>query len=180
MKVTTMISLLMAGSLGMAAAPISATELMAQSVAAEQQTHGKRWQHGAKRVGMKQDGSRYNRQYRQHAAEGQRHHQLALSDEQKQQLQALRQAQRAQHGDRAEQRAQRQQLQQLVQADSFDATAARLLLEQRQQQQLERQLAMLEFRHQFWQLLTAEQREQMQQRSEQRPYQRGQRRTNAG
>ena len=180
MKVTTMISLLMAGALSMAAAPISATELAAESVAAEQQPRGKHWQHKARRAGMKQDISRHDSKYRRHAAEGHAFRHLALTDEQKQQLQALRQAQRAQHGDRAEQRAQRQQLQQLVQADSFDATAARLLLEQRQQQQLERQLAMLEFRHQFWQLLTAEQREQLQQRSEQRPYQRSQRRTNAG
>ncbi|SEA05286.1 Spy/CpxP family protein refolding chaperone [Alkalimonas amylolytica] len=172
MKLTTLISLFMASSLSMAAVPTLATELAAESVTAEPQPHGKRWQHSAKRAGMKQDFSRQDSRYHRHGAGGHGYRQLALSDEQTQQLQALRQAQRAQHGDRAEQRAQRQQLQQLVQADNFDATAARLLLEQRQQQQLEHQLAMLEFRHQLWQLLTPEQREQWQQSKSERQTQR--------
>ncbi|MCC5825180.1 Spy/CpxP family protein refolding chaperone [Alkalimonas sp.] len=172
MKAISMISLLMAASVSLTAAPIAAGELTAETSTSQPQQQGKRWQHRAKQAGMPHDGASQYRKQNRHGAERHTLRQLALSDAQKQQLQAMRQEQRAQYGDRAEQRQQRQQLQQLVQADSFDATAARLLLEQHQQQQLERQLAMLEFRHQFWQQLTPEQREQwQQQRSERQPRQ---------
>lgn len=171
MKATYLMTLVVAGSLLCTAAPVLAGshEVSAESGTATFEPRStRRWQQGTGKHSPKADrAGRYGWQ------------QLNLTDEQKQQLQALRREHRQQAGDRAGQREQHQQLQQLVQADNFDATAARLLLEQRQQQQLERQLAKLEFRHQVWQLLTNEQREQLQQqRSEAKPRQRSGRHVN--
>lgn len=156
MKTTYWMTLLMAGSLLAAAAPAQATgsNLSAEQGAEtfEQRSH-RRWQQGSGKPGPQTGwAGRHGWQ------------QLNLTEAQKQQLRALRREHRAEAGTRAGQRAQHQQLRQLVQADSFDATAARLLLEQRQQAQLEQQLARLTFRHQVWQLLTDEQRALLQQR----------------
>lgn len=171
MKATYLMTLLMAGSLLCTAAPVLAgsSEVSAEQGAGKfEQRSSRRWQQGSGK--HRPDAYRAGRGGWQ---------QLDLSEEQKLQLQALRREHRLQVGDRAGQREQQQQLQQLVQADTFDATAARLLLEQSQQQQLDRQLAKLEFRHQLWQLLTPEQREQLQQqRSEAKPRQRGGRHVN--
>ena len=50
---------------------------------------------------------------------------------------------------------------QILAAEQFDEAQARLLLQQRQQDNLERQVAGLKLRHDVLQVLTAEQREQL-------------------
>ncbi|MCH8536701.1 MAG: Spy/CpxP family protein refolding chaperone [Alkalimonas sp.] len=94
-------------------------------------------------------------------------HGLELTEQQQQELKALHQTFRQQltaQGSRQERGKQQQALQALLQADYFDETQARILLEQQQQSRLERQLAVLQWRHAVQQILTEEQLQQWQQK----------------
>ena len=102
---------------------------------------------------------------------------LDLTDSQQQQINQLMQqhrnarASKADAGkadSKAEYRASHQQLKALMAADQFDEVAARQLFEQRQQAKLERKLAGMKLRHDIMQLLTEEQRQQLQQMQLQR------------
>lgn len=97
---------------------------------------------------------------------------LDLTDSQQQQINQLMQQHRNERASKAdggkadskaEYRASHQQLKALMAAAQFDEVAARQLLEQRQQAGLERQLAGMKLRHDIMQLLTQEQRQQLQQ-----------------
>ncbi|MDX5407436.1 MAG: Spy/CpxP family protein refolding chaperone [Chromatiaceae bacterium] len=96
---------------------------------------------------------------------------LELTDSQQQQINQLIQQHRNERASKAdgskadskaEYRASHQQLKALMAADQFDEVAARQLLAQRQQAKLERQLAGMKLRHDIMQLLTEEQRQQLQ------------------
>lgn len=102
---------------------------------------------------------------------------LDLTDSQQQQINQLIQQHRNERASKAdggkadskaEIRASQQQLKALMAAAQFDEVAARQLLEQRQQAKLERQLAGMKLRHDIMQLLTEEQRQQLQQMQLQR------------
>ena len=84
--------------------------------------------------------------------------QLDLTEQQRQQIRELMQAHRA-----AKPTAQREAMQALLDAPQFDEQAARDLLAQRAAQREQRQLAGLKLQHEIRQLLTSEQREQLQQ-----------------
>jgi protein CpxP len=94
---------------------------------------------------------------------GQIWQQLDLSDQQRQQIRELMQAHRA-----AKPAAQGDAMQALLEAPQFDEQAARDLLAQRAAQREQRQLAGLKLQHEIRQLLTGEQREQLQQLQQQR------------
>ncbi|MCP8897888.1 Spy/CpxP family protein refolding chaperone [Gilvimarinus xylanilyticus] len=85
---------------------------------------------------------------------------LNLSDEQSSQIRVLLDNHTAVYPrDRDTRKAQREATDALIQAQSFDEAAARELLSQK----LERELAALKLRHDINQVLSAEQREQLQQ-----------------
>lgn len=99
-------------------------------------------------------------------------HGLELTEQQQQELAALHQVFRQQlkaQETRTERAKQRRALQALMQADYFDETQARILLEQQQQSRLERQLAILQWRHAVHQVLTEEQQQQWRQATPWRP-----------
>lgn len=102
---------------------------------------------------------------------------LDLTDSQQQQINQLIQQHHSERGNnadggiadsKAEYRASHQQLKALMAADQFDEVAARQLLAQRQQAKLEQQLTGMKLRHNIMQLLTEEQRQQLQQMKLQR------------
>lgn len=93
---------------------------------------------------------------------------LELSDSQQQQIQTLVQQQRDNTKPRKERKAEMAKMQALVQAEQFDEAAVRALLQQIQQQRLENKLAMLKLQHDIRQLLTAEQREELDKQRERR------------
>ncbi len=63
---------------------------------------------------------------------------------------------------------QRQQFKALLQADYFDEPVVRQQLEQQQAKRTEQQLERLKLRHQLYQILTPEQRQQLAEKAEQR------------
>lgn len=79
---------------------------------------------------------------------------LDLTDSQKQQIRDLMKASKAERPDRQAFFQQQQQLEKLTSADYFDEQAARQLLEQRNEQELNR----LKLQHQLYQVLTPEQK----------------------
>jgi len=93
---------------------------------------------------------------------------LELSDSQQQQIQRLVQQQRDNTEPRKERKDEMAKMQALVQAEQFDEAAVRALLQQHQQQRLENKLAMLKLQHDIRQLLTAEQREELDKQRERR------------
>ncbi|MDP5205867.1 Spy/CpxP family protein refolding chaperone [Alishewanella sp. SMS8] len=93
---------------------------------------------------------------------------LDLSAEQKQAVAAVLAEHRANQGDAADRAADKQAWQALMDAPQFDETTAKLLLEKRRAKQEERQLHLLQLRHQINQILTVAQREQLQNQREER------------
>ena len=91
---------------------------------------------------------------------------LDLTDSQKAQIKALLEQQREKHQASKPTAGMRQQVQQLVSADSFDEVAARSLLEQQQQKDIERRLERLKLQHEIRQLLTPEQRQKLSQKQQ--------------
>lgn len=109
------------------------------------------------------DGKRYERtmQHKQTQPMQRALASLDLTDSQQAQIKQLMQQHRTQQKAIARDSDARQQLRGLMAADSFDEVAARQVLEQQQQQKVERQLAGLKLKHDILQLLTAEQRQQL-------------------
>ena len=91
---------------------------------------------------------------------------LDLTDSQREQIRQLMQSSQSDKAAAKPDKAAREQLHNLMQADTFDEVAARQLLEQNQQQMLERQLASMKLRHQVLQVLTEEQRSKLKARAE--------------
>lgn len=87
--------------------------------------------------------------------------QLELTEQQQAQIQTLLQDQRAKMQENKPERPDRQAFKELMDAPQFDVTTARALLEKQQQGHLERQLQSLQLQHQIRQVLTAEQREKL-------------------
>lgn len=86
---------------------------------------------------------------------------LDLTDSQQMQIKQLMQQHRKQYKAQQRDSSTRQQMHSLLAADSFDEVAARQLLEQQQQHRLEQRLAGLRLQHDIMQLLTVEQRQQL-------------------
>ena len=93
---------------------------------------------------------------------------LALTESQQAQIQQLMQQHRATRAVWQRDDSVRQQLEALLAAGHFDEVAARQLLEQQQQQQLEQRLSQLKLRHEMLQVLTAEQRAQLAEKQRER------------
>lgn len=87
--------------------------------------------------------------------------QLELTEQQQTEIQAVLQNHRANMQKSKQERPDRQAFKELMDAPQFDLTTARALLEKQQQAHLERQLQSLQLQHQIRQLLTAEQREKL-------------------
>lgn len=103
---------------------------------------------------------------RQHQAMHRMLASLDLTDSQKAQIKALVEQQREKHQASKPKPGMQQKFQQLVSADSFDEVAARNLLEQQQQKDIERRLERLKLQHEIRQLLTPEQRQQLSQKQQ--------------
>ena len=103
---------------------------------------------------------------RQHQAMHKMLASLDLTDSQKAQIKALVEQQREKHQASKPKAGMQQKFQQLVSADSFDEVAARSLLEQQQQKDIERRLERLKLQHEIRQLLTPEQRQQLSQKQQ--------------
>ena len=86
---------------------------------------------------------------------------LELTDSQREQIKQLMQQHRTEHKMTRPDKADRQQLRDLLAADTFDETAARLLLEKQEQQAVDKRLAAMKLQHQVLQVLTDEQRQQL-------------------
>ena len=86
---------------------------------------------------------------------------LDLTPSQKAQIKALVEQHREKYQASKPKAGMRHKVQQLVSADSFDEVAARSLLEQQQQKDIERRLDGLKLQHEIRQLLTPEQRQQL-------------------
>lgn len=86
---------------------------------------------------------------------------LDLTDAQQQQIRDLTDKFRATAPEREQLQEQQEQLQALVKADTFDANAARALLEKQQTQMLDRKIAGLQLLHDIRAVLTAEQRAEL-------------------
>ncbi|MDX1676668.1 Spy/CpxP family protein refolding chaperone [Arsukibacterium sp.] len=86
---------------------------------------------------------------------------LELNRSQQQQLRQLLKAHKVSKPERADREQMRGTLRQLIQADYFDEAAVTGVLQKQQQQQMEYRLARLKLRHQVYQLLTPEQRQQL-------------------
>ena len=93
---------------------------------------------------------------------------LELSDSQQQQIQTLVQQRRGDMAPRKEHKPEMAEMQALMQAEQFDEAAVRALLQQHQQQRLESKLAMLKLQHDIRQLLTTEQREELDKKRQRR------------
>ncbi len=99
---------------------------------------------------------------------------LDLSAEQKQAIATAMAEHRANRPDAAERQAAQQAWQALMAAPEFDAETAKVLLAERREQQQARQLHALQLRHQIMQILTQEQRQQLElQREAQREKRQG-------
>ena len=86
---------------------------------------------------------------------------LVLTDSQLQQIKQLMQQHRSEQKMARPDKAERQQMRDLMAADTFDEVTARLLIEKRQQQAVDNRLAAMKLQHQVLQLLTDEQRQQL-------------------
>jgi periplasmic protein CpxP/Spy len=84
-----------------------------------------------------------------------------LTDGQREQIKQLVQQHRAAQQAERQDKAVQQQLRQLLSAEQFDETAVRELLQQQQQQHTEQRLSILKLQHQVRQLLTDDQRTQL-------------------
>jgi len=92
---------------------------------------------------------------------------LDLSDRQREQIKQLAQQHRTEQQAMRRDNDARVQLHNLLLADQFDEVTARSLLQQHQHQQIERQIEALKLQHQVRQLLTPEQRLQLDEKREQ-------------
>ena len=130
----------------------------------------------------KQTDSDTHRQQMQHDRQHQVMHKmlasLDLTQSQKAQIKALVEQHREKHQASKPKAGMRQQVQQLVSADSFDEVAARSLLEQQQQKDIERRLEGLKLQHEIRQLLTPDQRQQLAEK-QQKLHQKRQQRDNS-
>lgn len=86
---------------------------------------------------------------------------LVLTDSQRQQIKQLMQQHRSEQKMARPDKAERQQMRDLLAADTFDEVSARLLIEKQQQQAVDQRLAAMKLQHQVLQLLTDEQRQQL-------------------
>lgn len=86
---------------------------------------------------------------------------IELTAEQKQQIQQILEANKPEREDRKARVEQHRALEALVKADFFDETAVRQALEAEHSQQLEQRIAQLQFRHKLYQVLTVEQKAQL-------------------
>ncbi|MGP9800167.1 Spy/CpxP family protein refolding chaperone [Rheinheimera sp. NSM] len=86
---------------------------------------------------------------------------LELTDSQREQLKQLMQQHRSGQKASRPDKAERRQMRDLLAADTFDEVAARQLLEKQQQQAIDKRLAAMKLQHQVLQLLTDEQRQQL-------------------
>ncbi len=86
---------------------------------------------------------------------------LDLTEAQQSQIKALTEKFRATQPQRDAKMAERDQLQALVKADTFDSTAARILLEKQQAARIEQQLTALQYMHDVRAVLTPEQKAKM-------------------
>ncbi|WP_028117164.1 Spy/CpxP family protein refolding chaperone [Ferrimonas senticii] len=136
--------------------------------------------HGGKGFHDKHGGQQIQRMYRHMM-------QLDLSTEQQAQLQQLISEAKAQHQQLREQRRSDQQqrradnqaqMQALMDAPVFDEVVARELLSAKQQQRTDMAVKQMKLRHQMLQVLTDEQKAQLQAEREQRQQQRQERRGN--
>lgn len=93
---------------------------------------------------------------------------IELTAEQKQQIKQILDANKPEREDRRAWAEKHHALEKLVQADFFDETAVRQALEAEQSQQLEQRIAQLQVRHQLYQVLTAEQKAQLETRKKDR------------
>lgn len=92
---------------------------------------------------------------------------LDLTQEQREQIKEIRAEQKQQQKGKTH-KPQFEQLQALIQADQLDETAVRTLLEQQQQEMLEKQVAMIKQQHRIYQVLTAEQKTKLAEMQQQR------------
>jgi protein CpxP len=93
---------------------------------------------------------------------------LDLTDSQRTEIRKLMASIKPKEDDKAAMLAQKKAIDDLLAQPQFDATAARQLLEQQQQQRLELQLKALQVQHQIRALLTDEQRAKLAERQEKR------------
>ena len=93
---------------------------------------------------------------------------LELTSAQRQQVEDLVQQHRSGIGSAKENKTAMDKMQALITAEHFDEAAVRSLLQQHQQLRLERQLSMLKLQHDIRQLLTDEQREELDKKRERR------------
>jgi periplasmic protein CpxP/Spy len=91
---------------------------------------------------------------------------LELTDSQKDDIKQLVQQHRAERAGHRPDKASREQLHAVLAAEQFNESAARQILEQRQQQRLDQELSALKLRHQVLQVLTPEQRQQLKNKHE--------------
>lgn len=92
---------------------------------------------------------------------------LDLTDSQREQIKQLMQQHRSEQKTARPDKAERKQMRDLLAADTFDETAARLLLEKQQQQAVNKRLAAMKLQHQVLQVLTDEQRQQLNEKRQQ-------------
>jgi len=95
---------------------------------------------------------------------------IELSSEQKQQFQQLMAEHRANKPQRERGQKARGAMRELMQADHFDDVAVTALLQQQQEQRLAQRVARLKLRHQVYQILSPEQREQLTANQQQRKH----------
>lgn len=93
---------------------------------------------------------------------------LELSASQQQQIKTLVQQHRGDMEPRKERKDEMAKMQALMQAEQFDEAAVRALLQQHQQQRLENKLSILKLQHDIRQLLTTEQREELDKKRQRR------------
>ncbi|MDP2714913.1 Spy/CpxP family protein refolding chaperone [Rheinheimera sp.] len=86
---------------------------------------------------------------------------LELTDSQREQIKQLMQQHRSEQKATRAGNTERQQMRDLLAADTFDEVAARQLIAKQQQQAADKRLAAMKLQHQVLQLLTDEQRQQL-------------------
>lgn len=91
---------------------------------------------------------------------------LDLTDAQKEQIKALTEQHRASMPKPTELKAEMTELQTLVQADNFDDAAVRALLESKQKDRLEHEVARARLQHDIHKILTVEQRAKLAERQQ--------------
>ena len=86
---------------------------------------------------------------------------LELTDSQREQIKQLMKQHRSEQKAARPDKAERQQMRDLLAADTFDEVTARQLIEKQQQQAVDKRLAAMKLQHQVLQVLTDEQRQQL-------------------